>query len=125
MLGRRTARAGGGLVLDRPWIAAAGNAIGLCCAPAMGTGGATGRGTDIFLLDGRGICIGSAGLIPIAELAGKTRPARKKQRTHIRQPPKALINPANAKIALIKEKSEAIFASCVSCTCSLRSLTSM
>ena len=38
---------------------------------------------------------------------------------------RALTKPANAKIALNKEKSGAIFASCVSCTCSLRSLTSM
>ncbi len=39
--------------------------------------------------------------------------------------PRALTKPANAKIAPIKEEVEAIFASCVSCTCSLRSLTSM
>ena len=38
---------------------------------------------------------------------------------------RALTKPANAKIALNKEKSGAILASCVSCTCSLRSLTSM
>ena len=37
---------------------------------------------------------------------------------------RAQTKPANAKIAPIKEKSEAIFASCVGCTCSLRSLTS-
>ena len=36
-----------------------------------------------------------------------------------------LAKPANAKIALIYEKSEAIFASGVSKTCILRSLTSM
>ena len=39
--------------------------------------------------------------------------------------PRALTKPVNAKIALNKEKSEAIFASCVSCTSSLRSLTPM
>ena len=38
---------------------------------------------------------------------------------------RALTKPATAKIALIYKKSEAIFASCVSCTCILRSLTSM
>ena len=38
---------------------------------------------------------------------------------------RVLTKPANAKIALIKEKSEAIFASCVSSTCRLRSLTFM
>ena len=38
--------------------------------------------------------------------------------------PRALTKPANAQIALLKEKSEAICASGVSCTCSLQSLTS-
>ena len=38
---------------------------------------------------------------------------------------RALTKPTTAKIALINRKSEAIFASCVSCTCILRSLTSM
>ena len=38
---------------------------------------------------------------------------------------RALTKPTTAKIAPIKKKSEAIFASCVSCTCILRSLTSM
>ena len=37
---------------------------------------------------------------------------------------RALPKPANAKITLTREKSEAIFASGVSRTCSLRSLTS-
>ena len=39
-------------------------------------------------------------------------------------PPRALTKPTTAKIALIYKKSEAIFASYVSCTCILRSLTS-
>ena len=38
---------------------------------------------------------------------------------------RALTNPANAKIALINEKPVAIFAFCVSCACSLRSLASV
>ena len=38
---------------------------------------------------------------------------------------RALTKPTNAKIAPIKKKPEAIFASGVSCTCILRSLTSM
>ena len=40
-------------------------------------------------------------------------------------PFRALTKPTTARIALIYEKSEAILASCVSCTCILRSLTSM
>ena len=38
---------------------------------------------------------------------------------------RALTKPTTARIALIYKKSEAILASCVSCTCILRSLTSM
>ena len=55
----------------------------------------------------------------------RVAPGQKRAGGNIAARPRALPKPANAKIALIKEEAEAIFASCVSCTCSLRSLTSM
>ena len=57
--------------------------------------------------------VADALLLPVVECARPLPGAR------------ALTKPTTAKIAPIKKKSEAIFASGVSCTCILRSLTSM
>ena len=63
------------------------------------------------------------------DLPGVSQPAplRQHEQTAARERGglRALTKPTTAKIALIYGKSEAIFASCVSCTCILRSLTSM